>query len=107
MSVSWNLMLGRNPLLVAKEHGHRVLTMLTVYAAWTDGAVEADLIALREAMGYARRKTSRHPAVTATAPAGSITDTVRDERGSPSSDDPRMGSQKRTKAKLESDGSFG
>ena len=106
-SVSWNLMLGRNPLLVAKEHGHRVLTMLTVYAAWTEGAVEADLIALREAMGYARRKSPRHLAVTATAPAGSITDTVRSERGSPQSDDPRAGSQKRTKAKLESGGSFG
>jgi len=59
-SVSWKLMLGRNPLLVAKEHGHRMLTMLTVYAAWTEGAVEADLIALREATGYTRRKSPRH-----------------------------------------------
>jgi hypothetical protein len=39
-SVSWNLMVGRNALLVAKEHGHRPLTMLTVYAAWTEGAPE-------------------------------------------------------------------
>ena len=23
-SVSWNLMMGRNPLLIAKEHGHRL-----------------------------------------------------------------------------------
>ena len=29
-SVSWNLMIGRNPLLVAKEHGHRPTTMLSV-----------------------------------------------------------------------------
>jgi hypothetical protein len=36
-SVSWNLMMSRNPLLIAKEHGHRILTMLTVYAAWTRG----------------------------------------------------------------------
>jgi hypothetical protein len=35
-SVSWNLMIGRNPLLVAKEHGHRLTTMLSVYAAWTE-----------------------------------------------------------------------
>ena len=48
-SVSWNLMLDRNPMLVAKEHGHRVLTMLTVYAAWVDGAVETDTIAIRAA----------------------------------------------------------
>jgi integrase len=44
-SVSWNLMLGRNPLLVAKEHGHRIITMLTVYAAWTEGAAPSRLAA--------------------------------------------------------------
>ena len=49
-SVSWNLMVGRNPLLVAKEHGHRPTTMLSVYAAWTEGAVEADITAIRDAM---------------------------------------------------------
>jgi hypothetical protein len=42
-------MLGRNPLLVAKEHGHRIITMLTVYAAWTEGAVESDIAAIRAA----------------------------------------------------------
>jgi hypothetical protein len=49
-SVSWKLMVGRNPLLVAKEHGHRLTTMLSVYAAWAEGAVESDLAAIREAM---------------------------------------------------------
>jgi len=49
-SVSWNLMVGRNPLLVAKEHGHRIATMLSVYAAWTEGAVETDIAAIRAAM---------------------------------------------------------
>lgn len=49
-SVSWNLIVGRNPLLVAKEHGHRPTTMLSVYAAWTEGAVESDITAIREAM---------------------------------------------------------
>jgi len=48
-SVSWNLMIGRNPLLVAKEHGHRILTMLTVYAAWTGESIEADIRAVRRA----------------------------------------------------------
>ncbi len=37
--VSWNLMLGKNPLWVARQHGHSVRTMLEVYAAWADGAV--------------------------------------------------------------------
>ncbi len=37
-SVSWNLMVGHNPLWVAKQHGHRIATMLSAYAAWTEGA---------------------------------------------------------------------
>jgi integrase len=42
-SVSWNLMLGKNALRVAKQHGHSIMTMLRTYAAWTGGAVEADV----------------------------------------------------------------
>jgi integrase len=62
-SVSWSLMVGRNPLLVAEEHGHRISTMLSVYAAWAEGAVEADIVAIREAMnrtgrGHVRRATT-------------------------------------------------
>jgi hypothetical protein len=48
--VSWNLMIGRNPLLVAKEHGQHLTTMLSVYASWTEGAVEADVAAIRDSM---------------------------------------------------------
>jgi integrase len=36
-SVSWDLMIGRNPLYVAKQHGHSLTTMLSIYAAWVDG----------------------------------------------------------------------
>jgi hypothetical protein len=54
-SVSWNLMIGRNPLLVAKEHGHRLTTMLTVYAGWPEDAVEADILAIRESMNRTAR----------------------------------------------------
>jgi hypothetical protein len=43
-------MMSRNPLLIAKRHGHRILTMPTVYAAWTEGAVEADFWAIHNAM---------------------------------------------------------
>ncbi len=49
-SVSWNLMLGKNPLWVARQHGHTVRTMLEVYAAWAEGAVESDVAAIRRAM---------------------------------------------------------
>jgi integrase len=54
-SVSWDLMLGRNPLWVARQHGHSLLTMLRVYAAWTDGGLEVDAEAIRRAMGLAAR----------------------------------------------------
>ena len=49
-SVSWNLMIGKNPLWVSKQHGHSIETMLRVYAAWAEGAVEADIAAINRAM---------------------------------------------------------
>lgn len=51
-SVSWNLMVGKSPLWVAKQHGHSIETMLRIYAAWTEGAVDADLKAIRRAMRH-------------------------------------------------------
>jgi integrase len=58
-SVSWNLMIGRNPLRVAQQHGHRLLTMLMVYAAWTEGSPEADVQSIRRA-----RRAPAHAART-------------------------------------------
>ena len=52
-SVSRNLMIGRSALWVAKQHGHSIATMLRVYAAWTEGAIEADLDAIERAMAAA------------------------------------------------------
>ena len=52
-SVSWALMMGRNPLWVAKQHGHSISTMLAVYAAWTEGATESDVIAIEDALAAA------------------------------------------------------
>jgi integrase len=49
-SVSWNLMIGKNPLWVAKQHGHSIATMLRVYAAWAEGAVESDIEAIKRSM---------------------------------------------------------
>ncbi len=43
--------MGRNPLWVAQQHGHSLLTMLRVYAAWSAGAREAEAAAIRAAMG--------------------------------------------------------
>jgi hypothetical protein len=43
-SVSWDFMVGRNPQWVAAQRGHSIATMLRVYAAWTEGAIEADIM---------------------------------------------------------------
>lgn len=48
--ISWNLMIGKNLLWVAKQHGHSVQTMLANYAAWTEGAKEEDIEAIKTAM---------------------------------------------------------
>jgi hypothetical protein len=65
-SVSWNLMIGGNPLRMAKNHGHGVQTMLEVYAAWIEGAQESDVEAIREAMAGSPRTLAR-AAVSASA----------------------------------------
>src|SRR5713226_6435435 len=49
-SVTWQLMLGKNLLWVAKQHGHSVEVMLRMYAAWLDGATESDIQAIKQAM---------------------------------------------------------
>jgi hypothetical protein len=43
-------MLGKNLLWVAKQHGHTVEVMLRMYAAWLEGATEADIHAIKKAM---------------------------------------------------------
>jgi integrase len=49
-SVSWNLMIGKSPLWVSRQHGHRVATMFSTYAAWMDGALESDIAIIEVAM---------------------------------------------------------
>jgi len=49
-SVTWQLMLGKNLLWVAKQHGHSVEVMLRMYAAWLDGATDSDIHAIKQAM---------------------------------------------------------
>jgi integrase len=55
-SVSWDLMIGRSALWVARQHGHSIATMLRFYAAWAEGALEADVAAIRAAMENPRRQ---------------------------------------------------
>lgn len=61
-------MAGKNPLWVAKQHGHSITTMLRVYAAWAEDMVESDVDAILRSMNrHARLKpatTCRNSGVT-------------------------------------------
>lgn len=54
-SVSWNLMMGKSPLWVSKQHGQRPETMFRAYVAWTEGAPESEVAVIREALGMAEQ----------------------------------------------------
>jgi hypothetical protein len=58
-SVSWDLMIGKHPLWVAKQHGHSITTMLNVYVAWTQGATETDIKAIKRAVASSPRSSKR------------------------------------------------
>lgn len=60
-SASWNLMIGRSALWVAKQYGHSIATMLRAYAAWTEGSTEMDLDAIRRAMTAMPRSAGAKP----------------------------------------------
>jgi integrase len=48
--VSWNLMMGKNLMWVARQHGHSVQVMLSMYGAWIEGSTEADIEAIKRSM---------------------------------------------------------
>jgi integrase len=52
-SVTWNLMIGKNPLWVAEMHGHSVAVMLKTYAKWLKGTSAEEIATLERAMGFA------------------------------------------------------
>jgi hypothetical protein len=91
-------MIRRNPLLVAKEHGHRLTTMLSVCAAWTDGAVDADVTAIRDGMNrtnHGEHHAVRQPGYPAAMPPWTQRQAVSALRvgGDPVADEMRFGSR--------------
>src|SRR5688500_5767666 len=44
-------MIGKSPLWVSKQHGHRPETVCRAYTAWTEGATESEVAVIRAAMG--------------------------------------------------------
>ncbi len=79
-SVSWMLMIGKNFLWVADQHGHSPEVMLKTYARWLRGATEETIAAINAAFGFA----SNSPAER--APRAQVSDVVaggwRSERDS-------------------------
>jgi hypothetical protein len=59
-------MIGRNPLWVAKQHGHSLLTLLRMYAAWTADSPETDAVARTTIDGAKPNSTSPNWGATAT-----------------------------------------
>jgi integrase len=111
-SVSWNLMIGKTPLWVAKQHGHSLTTMLRVYAAWAQGMVESDIEAIRRSMNRQAplQPAARCPAAAARRPRRCRTrGVVRDRPSHPSpprtSADLAVGLSLATAAKIASAGS--
>jgi len=78
-SVSWNLMIGKNPLWVAQQHGHSISTMLCVYAAWAQSMVESDIAAIRRSMS--RHAPLRPATACRTTAANRQSRTARDVTG--------------------------
>jgi integrase len=76
-SATWNLMIGKDPLWVAKQHGHSVQTMLETYAAWLEGTTESDMAAITRAMdgSTAVRIAARKPAVSARSTPAAVLST--------------------------------
>ncbi len=54
-------MLGKNLLWVAKQHGHSVEVMLRMYAAWIEGATDADIQAIKQAIEAGPAARTRTP----------------------------------------------
>jgi len=52
-SVTWNLMIGKNLLWVAQNHGHSGAVMLKVYAKWLQGSTDKDVAKIGAAMELA------------------------------------------------------
>ncbi len=48
--VSWHLMLGKNLLWCARQHGHSVQVMLGMYGAWIEGSTDEDIAAIKRSM---------------------------------------------------------
>jgi integrase len=59
-SVTWNLMIGKNLLWVAQNHGHSAAVMLKAYAKWLAGSTDTDVAKISAAMEFATSDSADH-----------------------------------------------
>ncbi len=63
--VSWHLMIRRNLMWCAQQHGHSVQVMLSMYGPWIEGSTDADVEAIKRSMQAGatapRRSTASSP----------------------------------------------
>ena len=70
--VSWNLMLGKNILWCARQHGHSVQVMLTMYGAWIEGSTAEDIAAIKTSMEAGPTATEIHGAEAPPVPPNAV-----------------------------------
>ncbi|SRR5258708_6919520 len=107
-SVSWNLMIGKNPLFVSRQHGHSVTTMWRTYAAWMDGALESDIALIQAAMNRdgsaVERMSSSQMQLTLNVPAvAGLGTRLATSRGGPEAQVPEKKGLKEVAERVETD----
>jgi integrase len=70
--VSWHLMIGKNLMWCARQHGHSVQVMLSNYGTWIENATEADVEAIKRSL-VAEATGAKKVATMATTQAPSVT----------------------------------
>jgi hypothetical protein len=85
-------MIGKNPLFVARQHGHSLVTMWRTYAAWMDGALESDIGLIRAVEGSAPEAPELVPSSMQRDSAAPIGLTLADRLSNTESRLPREGS---------------
>ena len=70
--VSWNLMLGKNLLWCARQHGHSVQVMLTMYGAWIEGSTAEDIAAIKSSMEAGPTAAEMHGAEAPKVPPSTV-----------------------------------
>jgi integrase len=70
--VSWNLMLGKNLMWCARQHGHSVQVMLTMYGAWIEGSTDEDIAAIKRSMEAGPTAAAIHGTTPPAVPANPL-----------------------------------